>query len=86
MPGILLDRMVDMFLLPKRDLERAQIGPILWLIRRNFAWSIRELPCQLGFVNLLQFLPQKDYPLFGDVVATVVMNVRDVQVVEDSLD
>jgi hypothetical protein len=75
-----------MFLLPERNLERDQVGPIIRLIQRNLARSVRELPGQFCLVNLFQYPSEKDNPLLADVPAAVVLDVRDVQVIDDSLD
>src|SRR5258708_22414935 len=75
-----------MFLLPKRDLKPNQIGPIIWLIEGNFAGTVWELPRQLLHVNLLQYPPEKNNPLLSDVLAPVILDFGDVQVIDNSLD
>ncbi len=56
------------------------------IIEMNLETLSGKLPCKLGSVNLAENSPKINDPLASDVLATVILNVSDVQMIHDRLD
>lgn len=75
-----------MFLLPKCELKLNQVSPVFGLIKGDFARSVWKLPRQLCLINLFQYPSQKDDPLLSNILAAVILDICDMQVINYGFD